>query len=78
MTTQDDKRDDVRLAVGPVPVARLLAKVARLLAGRVQAATARLAVDWPQVVGPALAAVTAPAAVLPIAQALAVELGCEP
>lgn len=60
MTVQDDKQDDVRLAVGPVPVARLVAKVARPLAGRIQAATARLALDWPQVVGPALAAVTAP------------------
>lgn len=60
MTTDDDKWDDGRLAVGPVPVARLVAKVARPLAGRVQAATARLALDWAEVVGPALAAVTAP------------------
>lgn len=60
MTTRDGKQQDVRLAMGPVPVARLLAKVTRPLTGRVSATTARLALDWPQVVGPALAAVTAP------------------
>lgn len=60
MTAGDDKRDAARLAVGPVPVARLLASATRPVMRRVQAATARLALDWPQVVGPALAAVTAP------------------
>lgn len=60
MTKDKGKQEDVRLAVGPVPVARLLARATRPLAGRIQAATARLALDWPQVVGPALAAVTAP------------------
>jgi hypothetical protein len=60
VTTKDGKREDVRLAAGPVPVARLLARATRPLAGRIRAATARLALDWPQVVGPALAAVTAP------------------
>lgn len=49
-----------RLAMGPVPVAEVLAAVTRPLAGRVQAITARLALDWPAIVGPALAAVTAP------------------
>lgn len=60
MTADEGKQEDARLAVGPVPVARLLAKATRPLMGRVQAATARLALDWPVVVGPALAAVTAP------------------
>jgi len=58
--SEGDNIETKRLAVGPVPVARLLARATRPLAGRVQAATARLALDWPQVVGPALAAVTAP------------------
>lgn len=45
---------------GPVAVAGLIGAVTRpLMRGR-QAAVARLALDWPQVVGPALAAVTAP------------------
>lgn len=59
MTTTDGKQD-ARLAMGPMPVARLLAKVTRPLMGRVSATTARLALDWPQIIGPALAAVTAP------------------
>lgn len=45
---------------GPVAVASVVASVTRpLMRGR-QATVARLALDWPQVVGPALAAVTAP------------------
>jgi hypothetical protein len=45
---------------GPVAVARLIGTLTRpLMRGR-QAAIARLALDWPQVVGPALAAVTSP------------------
>lgn len=60
MTADDGKQEGVRLAVGPVPIARLLAKATRPAMGRTQAATARLALDWPAVVGPALAAVTAP------------------
>jgi hypothetical protein len=60
VTTDEGKHDDVRLAMGPVPVARLLARATRPLMGRVQAAAARLALDWPQIVGPALAAVTVP------------------
>jgi hypothetical protein len=60
MTTENGKQDDARLAIGPVPVARLLAKATRPAMRRIQAAAARLALDWPLVVGPALAAVTAP------------------
>jgi hypothetical protein len=49
-----------RRAMGPIPVASLVSAVTRpLMRGR-QAAVARLALDWPAVVGPALAAVTAP------------------
>ncbi|MCU0984558.1 MAG: DciA family protein [Acetobacteraceae bacterium] len=45
---------------GPVAVAGLIGAVTQpLMRGR-QAAVARLSLDWPQVVGPALAAVTAP------------------
>lgn len=58
--TTDESKQDTRLAMGPVPVARLLARATRPLMGRIQAATARLALDWPQIVGPALASVTAP------------------
>jgi hypothetical protein len=58
--SEGDTTSRMRLAMGPVPVARLLAQVTRPLMGRVQAAAARLALDWPGIVGPALAAVTAP------------------
>jgi hypothetical protein len=55
-----DRRDERRYRGGPVAVAGLIGTVTRpLMRGR-QAAAARLALDWPQVVGPALAAVTAP------------------
>lgn len=52
--------EDRRLAVGPVPVARLLAAAARPLMRRAGAAVSRLGLDWADIVGPALAAVTAP------------------
>ncbi|MCU0888970.1 MAG: DciA family protein [Rubritepida sp.] len=55
-----DGQDERRFRGGPVAVAGLIGAVTRpLMRGR-QAAIARLALDWPQVVGPALAAVTAP------------------
>uniref|UniRef100_UPI00118606C7 DciA family protein n=1 Tax=Elioraea rosea TaxID=2492390 RepID=UPI00118606C7 len=54
-----DKQHD-RRGGGPVALASLVAAVTRpMMRGR-QATVARLALDWPQVVGPALAAVTAP------------------
>jgi len=49
-----------RLAIGPVPVARLVAAAVTPLRRRSRAALSRLALDWPEVVGPALAAVSAP------------------
>lgn len=52
--------EDRRLAAGPVAIGGLINTVARpVLRGR-GGALARLALDWPEVVGPALAAVTAP------------------
>lgn len=58
---QDRERQEERQRRGgPVAVASLIGAVTRpLMRGR-QAAVARLALDWPQVVGVALAAVTAP------------------
>lgn len=49
-----------RLAMGPIPVARLVAATARPLLRRAEGALSRLALDWAEVVGPALAAVTTP------------------
>lgn len=49
-----------RLAAGPVPIAGLLNTVTRPALRSRGGALARLALDWPEVVGPALAAVTAP------------------
>lgn len=49
-----------RLGRGPVAVGGIVSAVTRpMMRGR-QAAVARLALDWPTVVGPALAAVTEP------------------
>jgi hypothetical protein len=56
----EERPGEHRLAVGPVPLAGLLNTVTRpAMRGR-GGALARLALDWPEVVGPALAAVTAP------------------
>ncbi|WP_291299376.1 DUF721 domain-containing protein [Elioraea sp.] len=49
-----------RREMGLLPVASLVSSVTRPLMRGKQAAVARLALDWPAVVGPALAAVTAP------------------
>ncbi len=62
MATTGDKAggEGRRLAVGPVPIARLVASAATPLMRRAEGALSRLALDWAEVVGPALAAVTAP------------------
>lgn len=62
MAKERDKADGEgrRLAVGPIPVARLVAATAKPLLRRAEGALSRLALDWAEVVGPALAAVTAP------------------
>lgn len=49
-----------RREMGLLPVASLVSSVTRPLMRGKQAAVARLALDWPSVVGPALAAVTVP------------------
>jgi hypothetical protein len=49
-----------RREMGLLPVASLVSSVTRPLMRGKQAAVARLALDWPTVVGPALAAVTVP------------------
>lgn len=49
-----------RREMGLLPVAGLVSSVTRPFMRGKQAAVARLALDWPAVVGPALAAVTAP------------------
>jgi hypothetical protein len=60
MEEEASKPGDERRAVGPLPIGGLVSAVTRpLMRGR-GAAVARLALDWPEVVGPALAAVTAP------------------
>jgi len=52
--------EERRYAVGPMAIAGLLNRVTRpAMRGR-GGALARLALDWPEVVGPAIAAVTAP------------------
>ena len=62
MATTGDKAggDGRRLAAGPVPVARLIAATAAPLLRRAEGALSRLALDWAEVVGPGLAAVTVP------------------
>lgn len=62
MATTGDKAggEGGRLAVGPVPIARLVAAAATPLMRRTEGALSRLALDWAEVVGPALALVTAP------------------
>jgi hypothetical protein len=59
-TGKPEKQQERQRSGGPVAVAGLIGAVTRpLMRGR-QAAVARLSLDWPQVVGPALAAVTVP------------------
>lgn len=62
MAKEPDKAEGEgrRLAMGPVPVARLVAATAKPLLRRSEGTLARLALDWAEVVGPALATVTAP------------------
>ncbi|MDW8444529.1 MAG: hypothetical protein RML45_09685 [Acetobacteraceae bacterium] len=54
MAKEPDKAEGEgrRLAMGPVPVARLVAATAKPLLRRSEGALARLALDWAEVVGP--------------------------
>ena len=52
--------EDRRFPTGPVPVAALIPRLTRPAFKRKSPAGAQLMADWPEVVGPALAAVTSP------------------
>ncbi|QXM24741.1 DUF721 domain-containing protein [Elioraea tepida] len=57
---RDDAPAEERLAAGPVPIAGLLSRITRPAMRSRGGLLARLALDWPEIVGPAIAAVTAP------------------
>ena len=60
-TSQRPEREtDTRFVYGPRPVGALMPAVTRPVFRRVSPATAQVLVDWPAIVGPALAAVTMP------------------
>ena len=57
---KDDPNVHHRHAYGPRPVGQLLPRITRPAFRKRSPAAAQLMADWPEVVGPALAAVTAP------------------
>jgi hypothetical protein len=58
--TKPDIAGTPRHVYGPRPVAALLPRLTRPAFRRMTPATAQVMADWPSIVGPALAAVTAP------------------
>lgn len=64
MAEEDDTRQDMkrtgRFVYGPRPVGALVPSIARVAFRRTPAAVAQIMLDWPQIVGPGLAAVTEP------------------